>query len=212
MSAPESAAEKRITTILDHDAAALHPKMAGHLAYETDMDAGEAIRLMQAAAPAGQPTPTNSHNLSADLPARRRGLTLIEAIKLGFRGFFTFSGRSTRAEFWWWTLFIAILSIIPIVNIAAIFLAIPTFALAARRLHDVNSSGWWQLLPWAAAAFPAFETRFLENESTASYFPVLSLIELMSIAVQIIFVTIWYGSPSTPGPNRFGPNPFEVTP
>ena len=32
-----------------------------------------------------------------------------EAIKRGFTNYFTFSGRSTRAEYWWWTLFIVVL-------------------------------------------------------------------------------------------------------
>ncbi len=27
------------------------------------------------------------------------------AVKLGFQRYFDFSGRSTRAEFWWWILF-----------------------------------------------------------------------------------------------------------
>jgi uncharacterized membrane protein YhaH (DUF805 family) len=28
----------------------------------------------------------------------------------------------------------------------SLFLIIPSLALASRRLHDVNKSGWWQLL------------------------------------------------------------------
>ena len=31
-----------------------------------------------------------------------------EAIKRGFTNYFTFSGRSIRAEYWWWTLFIVV--------------------------------------------------------------------------------------------------------
>ena len=30
--------------------------------------------------------------------------------------------------------------------ITAIATAVPTLAAAARRLHDVNKSGWWQLI------------------------------------------------------------------
>ena len=31
-----------------------------------------------------------------------------QAIKLGFKNYFKFSGRSSRAEYWWWTLFIVV--------------------------------------------------------------------------------------------------------
>ncbi len=82
----------------------------------------------------------------------------LDAISLGFRRYFEFYGRSTRAEYWWWLLFILAAHIgFGILNsIAGIFSAleglfqlvtlIPGFALGARRLHDINRSGWWQLL------------------------------------------------------------------
>mgnify|MGYP000392040066 CR=1 FL=1 len=35
-----------------------------------------------------------------------------EAVSRGFRKYFTFSGRATRAEFWWWGLFIVLPQIV----------------------------------------------------------------------------------------------------
>jgi uncharacterized membrane protein YhaH (DUF805 family) len=74
-----------------------------------------------------------------------------------------FEGRATKKEFWMFVLFNIIISIIIgiIGNILgldkgdqnilsntynlAIFL--PSIAIAVRRLHDTNSSGWWVLFP-----------------------------------------------------------------
>lgn len=68
-----------------------------------------------------------------------------------------FEGRARREEFWMFNLiFILIYLALVIVGymlgihfIATIFdlaMIIPGFAVGARRLHDTNRSGWWQLL------------------------------------------------------------------
>ena len=66
-----------------------------------------------------------------------------EAISRGFSNYFTFSGRATRAENWWWALFAALLGLIPLAGLVTL---IPSLALGARRLHDINRTGWWLLL------------------------------------------------------------------
>ena len=84
-----------------------------------------------------------------------------DAISRGFRNYVTFSGRATRAENWWWVLFtiIGVVALSIVENIAGIptvlsgifrlATLIPSLALGARRLHDINRSGWWQLLLFA---------------------------------------------------------------
>lgn len=65
---------------------------------------------------------------------------------------FDFQGRSTRSEFWWFTLFqiiisLAILLILPFLSpILSLVLLIPAIAVSIRRLHDIDKSGWWLLL------------------------------------------------------------------
>lgn len=68
-----------------------------------------------------------------------------------------FNGRASRSEYWWFWLFYVLASVAAsIINgtqgsytlnglIFIIFL-LPNLAVATRRLHDVNRSGWWQLL------------------------------------------------------------------
>jgi uncharacterized membrane protein YhaH (DUF805 family) len=84
-----------------------------------------------------------------------------ESIGRGFSNYFNFSGRATRAENWWWVLFTIVslmaLTIVETVSglpnvLSGIFrlaTLIPSLAVGARRLHDINKSGWWLLLMFA---------------------------------------------------------------
>lgn len=42
-----------------------------------------------------------------------------EAIKRAFAGAMTWSGRATRAEYWWWFLFVWLLTLIPYIGVFA---------------------------------------------------------------------------------------------
>ena len=85
------------------------------------------------------------------------------SIKICFNKYAVFSGRASRSEFWWFALFILIISIIgfiidvmifgyssevtgPMGWIIIIATILPSLAVGARRLHDTDKTGWWQLL------------------------------------------------------------------
>lgn len=101
----------------------------------------------------------------------------VEAVGTGFRKSFTFSGRASRSEYWWWTLFLMIGSflytlgfsiavpkmglpetetmgipvLLSLIGIAALFTLItfiPTLAVTVRRLHDLGRTGGWIVVPW----------------------------------------------------------------
>lgn len=89
------------------------------------------------------------------------------AIRRVFSKYATFSGRASRSEFWWWTLFVFLLIAVasfldrlivlpaldlsasdpdagqPVALIASLTVVLPNIAVAMRRLHDSNRSGWW---------------------------------------------------------------------
>ena len=93
-------------------------------------------------------------SLNSPGPFRPQGasteLTMVSfpgAIKLGFERYFDFRGRSTRAEFWWWALFELIAGTSGTLGgLFELAVLIPGLAVGVRRLHDVNKSGWWQLI------------------------------------------------------------------
>ena len=93
-------------------------------------------------------------------------MNMIEAVKAVFSKYATFEGRARRSEYWWFVLFNLIVSIILTVllgggrgmgdsgmmggsllaNIWSLATLLPSLAVGARRLHDIDRTGWWQLI------------------------------------------------------------------
>ncbi|SDX13933.1 Uncharacterized membrane protein YhaH, DUF805 family [Ruegeria halocynthiae] len=103
-------------------------------------------------------------------------MTFSDAIRTCFSKFFTFSGRASRPEYWFFFLFIVIWSIIagiidlqfftqvavtetetsksvaatssgPVQSIVGLIVFFPHLAVAWRRMHDTGRSGLYALLP-----------------------------------------------------------------
>jgi uncharacterized membrane protein YhaH (DUF805 family) len=111
----------------------------------------------------------------------------VDAIKFGFNNYATFSGRAARSEYWYWTLFTIIASVVAeIIDsvlglglvgfIVSLALLLPSIAVAVRRLHDIDRTGWWLLIAFTG--------------------------------VGIILLIVWDCIQGTTGPNRFGPDPL----
>jgi len=79
-------------------------------------------------------------------------MTFSESIQACFSKYANFNGRAKRSEYWWFALFIFLVSLgLGIVSdiVSALFslaTLLPSLAVGARRLHDTKRSGWWQLL------------------------------------------------------------------
>lgn len=75
-----------------------------------------------------------------------------ESVKVCFSKYADFNGRAKRSEYWWFVLFIIVVGLItsyisPVLStIFTLGTLLPSIAAAARRLHDTNRSGWWQLI------------------------------------------------------------------
>ena len=116
----------------------------------------------------------------------------------------TISGRASRAEYWWFTLFMYLvyiviytlsavlmlnlhrvsgaqvlgaLLVIGLMSSISVLLVVPSICVGIRRLHDIGRSGWWILL---------------------SFVPIVRF-------VILVFTLM----PSQPTANEYGENPFE---
>jgi uncharacterized membrane protein YhaH (DUF805 family) len=114
-----------------------------------------------------------------------------------------FSGRSRRAEYWWFflinfviTIVLSILQSIVTANsnssssfnvfscisgLYGLAVLLPGLGVGIRRMHDIGKSGWWLLI---------------------------SLIPL----VGTIWLIVLAATDSQPGDNQYGPNPKAVAP
>lgn len=121
-----------------------------------------------------------------------------EAIRKGLNNFFSTNGRAGRSEFWWYWLFVLIISGVLgviggftsgyggmeqtwvgiIFDVLAFILSLSVLFCGVRRLHDVGKSGWnilWILLP----------------------------------LVGPIYLIVLYCQPSQPWENQWGPVPSQ---
>lgn len=79
-------------------------------------------------------------------------MTFNESIQICFKKYAEFEGRASKSEFWWWSLFVLLISmgarIIGDTAAGLVFLGtlLPYLAVSSRRLHDIGRSGWWQLI------------------------------------------------------------------
>lgn len=118
-----------------------------------------------------------------------------QAISSVFSQYATFSGRARRSEYWYWVLFVVLLSVVAslldsvlklkvvegapygwITVIVSLALIIPGIAVTVRRLHDTDRSGWWYLLTFVCG---------------------------IGALIVLVFCII----EGTPGPNKYGDSP-----
>ena len=124
-----------------------------------------------------------------------------------------FKGRASRSEFWFFylflvigyaisisTMFISIKLFIGTILIFSLAMIIPSIAVTVRRLHDINKSGWFILLP---LPFDIME-RVLEKSSEG-----LSLVFLVISLGLYIYLLVLYCTDGDKKNNRFGKNIYK---
>ena len=130
-------------------------------------------------------------------PAQMMGF--MDAVKnVLLNNYFSFNGRASRSEYWWWFLAQFIMAI-PLSfldglvfgwdysdptwfsNIFILAMILPNISVLVRRLHDTGRSGWW-------------------------YF--IALVPCVGIIILLVF-TIMDGEPH---PNQYGDVPTNILP
>ena len=161
-------------------------------------------------------------------------MTPIDWAKRPLEKYADFTGRAPRAEYWWYFLGLIIVAIViriveSILGVSAMVLGIwgpltallwlgtivPSLAVGARRLHDTNRSGWWQLLfyvPYAltiilggaAIAGGAAAGGSAGAMAGAGLAGLLGLITLICAIILLVFLV----RAGEPGSNQYGTNPY----
>ncbi len=131
------------------------------------------------------------------------------SVKTCFKKYTTFSGRASRSEFWYFYLFnygLYVILIISALKISFIFFwffvgfllatLIPFIAVTARRLHDINKSGWFQILPLPFS----FVDRLLERSAQEG----LSIIFALITLGLYIYLIVLYCTEGEKKKNKYG--------
>lgn len=138
--------------------------------------------------------------------------------------YFIMSGRASRSEYWWFQLGVLLFTIVtasldaaltvaasrpPIFDMVGTLLVMcPLLAVAVRRMHDIGRSGRWLFAPLVFAAMGiAFGAIFGKRLGQPA-----SIVAGCIMLFGFLLPLWWYTRPSQPGPNKYGPNPQEVTP
>ena len=116
-----------------------------------------------------------------------------EAVESVFRHYADFNGRARRSEYWFFFLFVVLVSIVLsflggmlgapglariLYGLFVIAIFVPSLSLIWRRLHDTGRSGLWFLLTF--------------------------------IPIGQIVLLVFFCLDSQPGDNEYGPNPKET--
>tara|TARA_B100000963_G_scaffold284496_1_gene253291 strand:+ start:1604 stop:2053 length:450 start_codon:yes stop_codon:yes gene_type:complete len=129
----------------------------------------------------------------------KQNINMVMAVKLFFVNYFNFSGRASRAEFWWVYLALTIIGIVPILGSFINLIALIGFiSLTSRRLQDVGFSGWYQLALYLTLMLPVGL-----GLSESSFLPLGLLIFLIVLVTFIVFLA----KPSTNEDNEWGKKP-----
>ncbi|MGS0892656.1 DUF805 domain-containing protein [Burkholderia stagnalis] len=125
-------------------------------------------------------------------------MNFTEAVRAVFNQYAKFEGRARRAEYWYFALLTAVVSIVCqvvamagqggsafallpaiVALVVSLALVVPSIAVTVRRLHDTGRSGWFLLI---------------------AFIPVVGGIILL----------VWMCARGTEGPNRFGADPIQA--
>lgn len=85
-------------------------------------------------------------------------MSLVDSVRSVLTNYANFSGRARRSEYWWFALALVVVfgllaglsrasALFAVVyGLAALAVFVPGLAVAVRRLHDTDKSGWFILL------------------------------------------------------------------
>ena len=137
-----------------------------------------------------------------------------------------FNGRAPRAEYWCYSLAAFVAGVVvdvvdrftfgpvygdqgPLAVLFTLAVLIPGAAVAVRRLHDIDRSGWWFLLNvWSyffllARAVKRSAVQLFDGLPSGAGFLIV-----LAVLVCVVMSFIFMITPGTEGENRYGSDPY----
>ena len=127
-----------------------------------------------------------------------------------------FSGRASRSEFWFFYLFnITVYAILLLLIVTVSFkflwvfgifvlgIIIPALAVTFRRLHDINKSGWYFILPFP---FELIERVLERSSGDIAGFSIIFTFISLGLYIYLLILYITGGDKKD---NRFGKNIYK---
>jgi uncharacterized membrane protein YhaH (DUF805 family) len=142
---------------------------------------------------------------------------------LPYRRYFDFSGRSSRAEYWYFTALMwfvnlvvllaqqllgeAVEGVLAVVNaLFGLGTLIPSIAVGVRRLHDINRSGF--LVLFYGIGIGVVAVLIPVSLLMGSFAAGLLILGLLVLAVKFLILMVTEGDR---GPNPYGSNPYGLS-
>ena len=167
-------------------------------------------------------------------------MTFTDAVRTCFRKYFTFSGRASRPEYWWFVLFLILGSIVASILDGLFFgtgQITQEVTVEGDTVDVLNEGGPVAALFGLATLIPSISAGWRRMHDTGRsglylFYPLIVMIGiglalgfLMSIGeiggvilglaaivflISPLLVLWWLTRPSEPGDNKYGPNPRDV--
>ena len=148
------------------------------------------------------------------------GLSFSEAIRTCYQKIFIINTRACRSEFWYFVIFafvahlvLSFCAVLPVLGelaggVGSLLVFIPFVTVSIRRMHDLDKSGLWLLLPALLITLALFLILY-GAFATAGILFFLGIVLTLASAVSVIILALLLAQPGTPGQNSFGPDPFQ---
>lgn len=144
--------------------------------------------------------------------------------KVVFENYANFNGRARRSEYWYFTLFNLIFSIITMAidkamnleigfnTVYGLAVFIPGLAVSFRRLHDIGKSGWLLVIIYLAMIIAAFvmvgaSLTALSGGASPESFGVGMIATLVVVLGLAIWLLVLFCTNGDVGENKYGPDP-----
>jgi uncharacterized membrane protein YhaH (DUF805 family) len=152
-------------------------------------------------------------------------MTFNQAVAGCWSKYATFEGRASRAEYWWWMLFGLLVEMVIAVasafagyskhemhtfrDLARLILTLPSIAVSVRRLHDINRSGWYLLMPVLVGTSVLLVSALVMLVDAKLGEGVFVLAAIAASGGYLVLF-VWQCTKGDDGLNRYGDSPYAT--